>query len=133
MSHTDLIWIISTITVSSIAGTYVAVKMINKYVRAPENLLIRRGDIELGELNEPAQLVQAYFPSGVDSYSPSVIDSSIIEPIHHTRVGTIPTHYPEYIIYSVLENENIFIIWIIFLLILLIWCLFNRIFPLSTI
>ena len=91
MSHTDIILIITIITFSSTAGIYVAVKKIKQYTRAPENVLTRRGDIELVDYNEPTQPLQAYFQSGADSISTTGGDASIVSPIINE---SIPYHHP---------------------------------------
>lgn len=102
MSHSDIILIITLITFfSTTAGIYVAVKKINQYSRAPENVLTRRGDIELVDYNEPTQPLQAYFQSGADSISTTGGDASIDFPI---IIESIPSHHP---IVSV-QNGTIF-------------------------
>jgi hypothetical protein len=58
MSHTDIIWILVTITFSSTLGVYVAIKKINQYTRPPVNTLVRSGDIELGDIIESSTIYQ---------------------------------------------------------------------------
>lgn len=67
MSHTDLILIISIIGISSTVGVYVIIRFVKQYTRTPENLLQRRGDIELDNFIEPTQPAQVYYPSGLES------------------------------------------------------------------
>lgn len=55
MSHTDWIWILITISFSSTAGVYVAIRKIKQYTTTPVNILHRRGDIELQEVIDPIQ------------------------------------------------------------------------------
>jgi hypothetical protein len=62
MSHTDIILVIIVITFSSTAGVYVAVRKINQYTSTPENLLSRRGDIELANFNEITEPLATYYP-----------------------------------------------------------------------
>jgi hypothetical protein len=116
MEHTNLILIISIITISSFLGLYVVVKKVNQYSSPPVNVLRRRGDIELDDYNEPTLPLQAYFPQGSESNT----DPIDFEPIVHIRnnFGNIPYSQPglrslnsyqaeitpvEY--FSVLENE----------------------------
>ena len=135
MSHSDLILIIIILTVSSTAGVYVLVTKINQCTRAPENHLIRRGDIELNNLNdfiEPTQPLQVYFPRQLDelsSYPPSYnIESFTGNAV--PVIGFVPSHRAElYYVNCCLENENIinsvFIIIVLILFIIIIYFLLN--------
>jgi hypothetical protein len=70
MSHTDLILIITIIGFpSTVGGIYLIVKKINQYIPTPQNVLTRRGDIELNNFNEPTQFADAYFPKGRSDFS----------------------------------------------------------------
>jgi hypothetical protein len=62
MTHTDLIFIITIITISSTVGVYMIIKKINQFTPTPENVLTRRGDIELNDYIEPTQPLQTYYP-----------------------------------------------------------------------
>lgn len=69
MSHTDLILVISLITFSSTVGVFILIKKINQCTPTPENVLTRRGDIELPTISPPSpptQPLEAYLRS-VDS------------------------------------------------------------------
>lgn len=110
MTHTDLILIISIITISSTLGVYATIRKINQYTRTPENLLERRGDIELATYSEPTQPLQTYYPESwlreVSSGPPSYYVES--DPV----IGYIPSQHVDIVyINSGLEQENIFI-WI---------------------
>lgn len=60
MSHTDIIWIVGTLTFASIFGPYVAIKLIKQYTRPPINTLQTSGDIELMDYIEPVRPQQTY-------------------------------------------------------------------------
>lgn len=144
MTHTDLILIISLITVASTAGVYVIVRKIIQYTPTPQNVLTRSGgDIELADYIEPAQPLPVYDPtvspinliqsnpfqdsitvieglnSDLISTPPETISplDSITESLNYDSLNLEPINYDvqDLYIYSILE-ENI--IWI-FLLILL--------------
>ena len=126
MSHTDLILIISIITFSSTVGVYVVIKKINQYTTPPQNVLTRRGDIELVDFNEPTQPLQAYFQNfqnadsnTIISYPPSNINlDAIISyrngpeniPYYQPGLRNINSDQAEIRdwIYCYLENEYIF-------------------------
>lgn len=121
MDHTNLILIISIISVASTAGIYVVVRKIIQSTPTPQNILTRRGDIELGNLTEPTQPLQTYYPSEwlreVSSCPPSYNMESVNE---NMVIGYIPSHQAEIIyINCCLENENNFIIILIILIIII--------------
>jgi hypothetical protein len=64
MTNTDLIVLITILTFASTAGVYVLLRKINQYTPTPENLLSRRGDIELIDYIEPTQPLPVYYPTG---------------------------------------------------------------------
>lgn len=122
MSHTDLILIISIFGISSTVGVYVIIRFVKQYTRTPENVLTRRGDIELANYNEPTQPLATYYPETwlreVSSGPPSYNGESINENV----IAFIPSHHPEFFyINSILENEYSLIIFVfLFILISLI-------------
>lgn len=56
MSHTDIIWIVVTLTFSSTVGVYAAIRYTNLHTRPPVNTLVRSGDIELVDYIEPTHV-----------------------------------------------------------------------------
>ena len=115
MTHTDLILIISIVTLTSTAGGYVIFKIINKYTPTPQNLLTRRGDIELNDYPvgiEPTQPLQSYYPREwlreVSSCPPSYNVESV------NGISFVPSQQAEiHYVNCCLENEyNLFILLI---------------------
>ena len=106
------------------------------YTTPPQNVLTRRGDIELANFNEPTQPLQAYFQD-VDSnvISNSPLSSNDLGSFEYIHFGHVNYNYPEvffnnytelerYLINSTFENEIIFYkYFIIFLIIYLIFIL----------
>jgi hypothetical protein len=126
MSHSDIIWIVGTLTFASIFGPYVAIKLIKQYTRPPINTLQSSGDIELMDYIEPVRPQQTY--NHQDLFEPVFPIYERIS-VNYWRVPsyrseTLPSYYTDdrIIINSCLENEIIsnsdFLIWIISLLII---------------
>ena len=55
MSHTDIIWIVGTLTFASTVGVFAAIRYIKLHTRPPVNTLVRSGDLELIDYIEPTQ------------------------------------------------------------------------------
>jgi hypothetical protein len=78
MSHSDIIIIVVTLTISSTLGVYAAIRVINQHTRPHVNTLVRSGDIELVDYIEPStnypdllQPQQIYYYERVHSMPPS--------------------------------------------------------------
>jgi len=78
MSHSDIIIIVVTLTISSTLGVYAAIRVINRHTRLPVNTLTRTGDMELVDYIEPStnypdllQPQQIYYYDRVPSMPPS--------------------------------------------------------------
>lgn len=69
MSHTDIIWIVVTLSFSSTVGVYAAIRYINLHTRPPVNTLVRSGDIELVDYIQPTRPQQIYnYPDLLESH-----------------------------------------------------------------
>ena len=129
MNHTDIIIIVVTLTITSTLGTYVAIKLVNQYMRPITNTLHRRNDIELVNYidpthpdqiyNHPELLPQPYHIwieriSNVPSYSTGNYGRP---PTYLSGNSTLPSYQPidRLNINSCLENAiNLdYILWII--------------------
>lgn len=149
MTNTDIILIAIFATCTLTAGGFIIIWKINQFTRTPENLLIRRGEIELGNLNEPTPV---YYPRGQESFSENnlirydpvdrselitIIDGLNSDPISLScsnpldsipfveRIDSLnlqPTDYnfDDLYVYSILEDEYIFILYFTILIILII-------------
>ena len=81
MSHTDIIILVITFSISSTLGVYALIRCINQHTRPPVNTLVRSGDIELVDYIEPSQpdriyqypdlLEQQQFPRYIYERAPS--------------------------------------------------------------
>jgi hypothetical protein len=60
MTHTDYIIIILGASLMLGMGTCVAIREVNRYARPVENVLTRRGDLELVDYIEPTRPQQIY-------------------------------------------------------------------------
>ena len=125
MTHTDLILIISIITLTTAAGGYVIFKIINQYTPTPQNLLTRRGDIELNDyLVEPTRPLQSYYPrewlQEVSSCPPSYNVESV------NGISFVPSQQAEiHYVNCCLENEyNLFILLITVTILIIIISIF---------
>jgi hypothetical protein len=83
MSHTDYIIIILGASLMLGMGACVAIREVNRYARPVENVLTRRGDIELGDIIEPTRPQQIY------NY-PDLLEPQF--PIYE-RISYPPTYY----------------------------------------
>jgi hypothetical protein len=82
MANSDIIIITVTLTLVSTLGVFAAIRVVNQYTRAPENTLVRSGDIELGDYIEPTQPTQVYqYP---DLIQPMYNRDSFLPPSYHT-------------------------------------------------
>lgn len=134
MNHTDIIIIVVTLTITSTLGTYVAIKLVNQYMRPVTNVLHRRNDIELANYADPTHPQQIYnypellpqpYPcfyeriSNVPSYSTGNYGRP---PTYLSGNSTLPSYQPidRLNINSSLENGiNLdYILWIILFLII---------------
>lgn len=96
MTNTDIILIVIFITCVSGAGIYVANWKIKQYTSTPQNLLTRRGDIELADFSDPTQPSQVYIPRGLESvdsnnlirYDPELI--TVIDGLDSDPISSIP-------------------------------------------
>jgi hypothetical protein len=70
MSHTDYIVIILGASLMLGMGVCVAIREVNRYARPVENVLTRRGDIEMIDYIEPTQPLQMHDPRNLDLISP---------------------------------------------------------------
>lgn len=120
MDHTNLILTITLIACFSGVGIFVLIKKISQFTPTPQNVLTRRGDIELANYNEPTQPLATYYPnawlrevsSGPPSYNGESINKNVI--------AFIPSHHPEFFyINSILENEYSLIIFVFLVFILI--------------
>lgn len=69
MTHTDIIWIVVTLTFSSTVGVYAAIRYTNLHTRPPVNTLQRSGDIELVDYIEPTRPQQIFnYPDLLESH-----------------------------------------------------------------
>jgi hypothetical protein len=102
MSHSDIIIITGTLFFASTVGVYAAIRYINIHSRQVENVLTRRGDIELIEHIEPAQPLQVYTPRYPDLLNPEYPRYQRVStlaptynsgPIPSYRSGTLPPPY----------------------------------------
>jgi hypothetical protein len=99
MSHSDIIIIVVTLTISSTLGVYVAIRKINHYTRPPVNTLHRSGDIEIVDYIEPSQPIHAYHPFEINNFQfPTYERIPMYPPSYETgvipsyRSGTLPTY-----------------------------------------
>lgn len=108
MSHTDIIWIVGTLTFASTVGVYAAIRYIKLHTRPPVNTLVRSGDLELIDYIEPTQPHHNY----PDLLVPEFPRESSTPPSYHTidRLN----------INSVFENA----INLDFILFLILFCVF---------
>lgn len=131
MSHTDYIIIILGASLMLGMGVTVAIREVNRYARPVENVLTRRGDIEMIDHIEPTQPLQAYTPRYLDLLNPeypSYQRVSTLAPTYNSgpvpsyRSGTLPQYesMDTININSPLELESWdFTLWLIFLSILI--------------
>lgn len=129
MSHTDYIVIILGASSLLMMGVCVAIREVNRYARPAENVLTRRGDIEMIDHIEPTQPLQAYTPRYLDLLNPEYPRYQRVStlaptynsgPVPSYRSGTLPPPYEsmDNFINSPLELELSDITpWVIFLLI----------------
>lgn len=84
MSNTDIILITIFATCMLSVSGFMIIKKINQFTQTPENLLTRRGEIELGNLNEPTPV---YYPRGQESF----LENKLIryEPVDRSELITI--------------------------------------------
>lgn len=118
MSHTDIIWIVVTASFASTFGVYVCIRKTIQYTRPPVNTLQRRGDIELMDYIEPTRPEQVYnYPDLLDQQP---IPWYIYErtPFYYTGPPPLYQSTDRININSCLENENIFNLYFIFLIII---------------
>jgi hypothetical protein len=127
MSHSDIIIIVVTLTISSTFGVYAAIRVINRHTRPPVNTLVRSGDIEMMDYIEPTHPQQIYnYPDLIGSQYPIYERISDYGTVPSYRTGTPPSYQnvDYWTINSSLENAiNLeFILWLIlfFMLIVLI-------------
>lgn len=118
MSHSDIIIIVVTLTISSTLGVYAAIRVVNQYTRPPVNTLIRSGDIELVDFIEPMR------PQEIYNYPDLLVQQF---PIYGRIPSGVPPSYRTvdgYYINSCLENSfnSDIILWLIssFILVLFI-------------
>ena len=132
MSHTDYIIIILGASLMLGMGVTVAIREVNRYARPTENVLTRRGDIEMIDHIEPTQPLQAYTPRYLDLLNPeypSYQRVSTLAPTYYSgpipsyRSGTLPPYesMDNFINYPLeLESSDI-TPWVIFLLIFIVF------------
>jgi len=80
MSHTDIIWIVGTLTFASSVGVFAAIRYIKLHTRPPVNTLVRSGDLELIDYIEPTQPHHNY----PDLLVPQFPRESSTPPSYHT-------------------------------------------------
>lgn len=112
-------------------GVTVAIREVNRYARPVENVLTRRGDIEMIDHIEPTQPLQAYTPRYLDLLNPEYPRYQRVStlaptynsgPVPSYRSGTLPQYesMDTININSPLELESWdFTLWLIFLSILI--------------
>jgi hypothetical protein len=116
MSHTDYIIIILGASLMLTMGVCVAIREVNHYARSEENVLTRRGDIELGDYIEPTRPLQVHDPRNLDLISPqwpTYQRVSTHAPSYETgaapsyQTGTLPSYQSDnrLYIYSSLEDS----------------------------
>lgn len=128
LTHDAFWFVIGTATFCSVFGIYVVILKVQKYTTQTENVLIRRGDIEL---IEPIRPLRAYNPRNLDLTTPEFPSYQRVSthapsydtgplPSYHSE--TLPTYQNIDIFYinSCLENENIINPELILLIILFI-------------
>jgi len=152
MTHTDYIIIVLGASLLLGIGVCVAIREVHHYATPVQNVLTRRGDIELGDFINPTQAQpDINYPDLLASPLPlPVRNSSNFEivvsnwsghvPSYHTGSRTIPSYItgtpPRYQsvysghINSCLENNNLDFIWIMLLvfiwIMVLVMILFNK-------
>jgi len=60
MSHTEIIWLVVTLSFTSTVGVYATIRYIKLHTTPPVNTLVRSGDIELGDYIEQTQPIYNY-------------------------------------------------------------------------
>jgi hypothetical protein len=133
MSHSDIIIIVVTLTISSTLGVYAVVRYINLHTRPPVNTLVRPGDFQLVDYIEPTRPDYAYYP--IDLSNPQYIN---YDRVHSYYSGNPPSYHTNdrFFINSCLENENIinsdFIIFIfMFMFFTIIFLKMNSLYVMS--
>jgi hypothetical protein len=138
MTHTEVYWIVGTITFASTFGVYALVRKIQQHTPDTGNRLVRRRhDIELTDYIEPSRPEQIYnYPDLLGSYHPIYdrVSDSVRVPSYWTgnpppsyQSGTIPSYQTvdRLNINSPLENsinlDYILIVFILVLFLILIW------------
>jgi len=130
MSHTDIIWIVVTLTFTSTVGVYAAIRYINLHTRPPVNSLVRSGDIGLVDYIEPSRPQQIFnYPDLLESHGRTsyyeIISDYWRVPSYWSgnppsyRTGTLPSYqsvHSGYINCCLENNINLFYILIAFIL-----------------
>jgi hypothetical protein len=101
MTHTDYIVIILGASSLLMMGVCVAIREVNRYATPAENVLTRRGDIEMIDHIEPRQPLQAYTPRYLDLLNPEYPRYQRVStlaptynsgPVPSYRSGTLPQY-----------------------------------------
>jgi hypothetical protein len=117
MTHTDIIWIVVTLGLSSTLGVYAAIRYINLHTRPPVNTLVRSGDIELVDYIEPTH-VRDIDLSSLPQFPQVMVNNPLpIRWEHPPRYSQLTNNF----INSSFENSiNLDFIWIILLFLVLL-------------
>jgi hypothetical protein len=133
MSHTDILIITGTLFFCSTVGVYAAIRYIKIHTRPVENVLTRRGEIDLENYIQPTQPPQTYTPRYLDLLNPEYPRYQRVStlaptynsgPVPSYRSGTLPQYesMDTININSCLENGiNLdLILWLILFIVILL-------------
>jgi len=123
MTHTEIIWIVASLTFASTFGVYALVRVINQHITPPVNRLQRRGDIELGYNIQPSTI----YPDLLDSPPPIYNRTGSYWSEWSGNPPSYQTDDRFYINSSFEDSINLDFIWIILLVfIIVIIFFFNK-------